>query len=414
MFEELFNYPAVLTRHLKAPLVSERRNYLAYRARDGTSIETLLRIARELLVIVGEMDLNSQVSISVDTIESAAWHWARRQKRRNRANGLQHSHRLFSQVARDWLQFLGRLKEPEATPATYAPMIQEFSLFMRSERGLSDVTINNYIWYIRKFLSWFYEQGHSLDKVSVLDMDTFVRQHRNNWSRVTSACCAKSLRAFFRYAERRNWCSNGIAGAIESPRIFRQEALPAGLAWDNVQKLIVSTNGDRPRDIRDRAILMLLSIYGFRSGEIAKLRLEDLDWEREIINVYRSKQRVTQSYPLTYTIGTAILRYLKLVRPRIKRRNVFITLRAPFRPISASGIYHVVSSRLSQLGIRSIHRGPHTLRHACATHLVSEGFSLKEIGDHLGHRSTLATRIYAKVDLDGLREVANFDIGGVL
>ncbi|UCB61568.1 MAG: tyrosine-type recombinase/integrase [Candidatus Bathyarchaeota archaeon] len=93
-------------------------------------------------------------------------------------------------------------------------------------------------------------------------------------------------------------CSNGIAGAIESPRIFKQDALPAGLAWYNVQKLITSTNGDRPRDIRDRAILMLLSIYGFRSGEIAKLRLEDLDWEREIINVYRSKQSVTQSYPI--------------------------------------------------------------------------------------------------------------------
>jgi hypothetical protein len=163
MFEELFNYPAVLTRHLQAPLVSERRHYLAYRARDGTSRETLLRITRELLVIVSEMDLNSQVSISVDTIESTAWHWARRQKRRSRAHELQHSHRLFSQVARDWLQFLGLLKEPEATSATYAPMIQEFSLFMRSERGLSDVTIDNYIWYIQKFLSWFYEQGHSLD-----------------------------------------------------------------------------------------------------------------------------------------------------------------------------------------------------------------------------------------------------------
>jgi site-specific recombinase XerD len=414
MFEELFNYPAVLARHLKAPLVSERRSYLAYRARDGTSRETLLRIARELLVIVGEMDLNSQVSVSVDTIESAAERWARRQKQRSRAHGLQHSHRLFSQVARDWLQFLGGLKEPEATPASYAPMIQEFSMFMQCERGLSAVTIHNYVWYVRQFLDWFYEQEHSLDKVSILDVDTFVRQHRNNWSRVTSACCAKSLRAFFRYAERHGRCANGIAEAIESPRIFKQEALPTGLDWDNVQKLLASTDGDRPRDIRDRAILMLLSIYGFRSGEIAQLRLEDLDWEREIINVYRSKQRITQSYPLAYTIGTTILRYLKQVRPKVKRRNVFLTLRAPFRPISAGGMYHVVSSRISQLGIRSLHKGPHILRHACAAHLMSEGFSLKEIGDHLGHRSAFATRIYAKVDLAGLREVANFDIGGVL
>jgi len=190
--------------------------------------------------------------------------------------------------------------------------------------------------------------------------------------------------------------------------------LPTGLDWDNVQKLLTSTDSDRPRDIRDRAILILLSVYGFRSGEIAQLRLEDLDWEREIINVYRSKQRITQSYPLTYTIGTAILRYLKQVRPMVKQRNVFLTLRAPFRPLSAGGMYHVVSNRISQLGINSLHKGPHSLRHACAAHLVSEGFSLKEIGDHLGHRSAFATRIYAKVDLAGLREVANFDIGGVL
>ena len=58
--------------------------------------------------------------------------------------------------------------------------------------------------------------------------------------------------------------------------------------------------------------------------------------------------------------------------------------------------------------------GPHALRHACAAHLVEEGLSLKEIGDHLGHRSSSATQIYAKVDLSGLREVAAFDLGGLL
>jgi integrase/recombinase XerD len=414
MFEELFNYPAVLSRHLKSPLVSERKSYLAHRARDGTSRGTLLRIARELLVIVREMDLDSQVLIRAEAIESAADRWARRQKRQNRSHGLQHSRRLFSQIARNWLQFLGRLKEPEITSASYTPMIQDFSLFMQCERGLSAVTIRNYVWYVRQFLSRLYEQDQSLDKVSVLDVDTFVLQHKNNWSRVTSACCAKSLRAFFRYAEKHGWCADGIAEAIESPRIFKQEALPTGLDWDNVQKLLTSTDSDRPRDIRDKAILILLSVYGFRSGEIAQLRLEDLDWEREIINVYRSKQRITQSYPLTYTIGTAILRYLKQVRPIVKQRNVFLTLRAPLRSLSAGGMYHVVSSRILQLGIKSVHKGPHSLRHACAAHLVSEGFSLKEIGDHLGHRSAFATRIYAKVDLVGLREVANFDIGGIL
>lgn len=73
----------------------------------------------------------------------------------------------------------------------------------------------------------------------------------------------------------------------------------------------------------------------------------------------------------------------------------------------------MASARMSLLGISAPHTGPHSLRHACATHLVTEGLSLKEIGDHLGHRSSLSTRIYAKVDLPGLREVAAFDLGGL-
>ena len=77
-------------------------------------------------------------------------------------------------------------------------------------------------------------------------------------------------------------------------------------------------------------------------------------------------------------------------------------------------MYNVVSSRIVSLGIRVPRHGPHCLRHACASHLVAAGLSLKEIGDHLGHRSAYATRIYAKVDLAGLREVANFDLAGLV
>ena len=159
---------------------------------------------------------------------------------------------------------------------------------------------------------------------------------------------------------------------------------------------------------------MLLAIYGFRRGEVARLRLADVNWEHEIISVVRPKQRRAQQYPLVREAGEALLRYLREVRPRCAHREIFLTLRAPVRPLSPNGLYHVVSSRLAQSGIRSSHRGPHALRHACAGHLVAEGFSLKEIGDHLGHRSAYATRIYAKVDVAGLREVADVDLGGLL
>jgi len=100
--------------------------------------------------------------------------------------------------------------------------------------------------------------------------------------------------------------------------------------------------------------------------------------------------------------------------PDCSRRELFLTMRPPFRPLSSSCMYHVTSRRISALGIQTRHQGPHCLRHACANHLVAERFSLKEIGDHLGHRSSLTTSIYAKVDLSGLREVADFDLGGLL
>ena len=90
-----------------------------------------------------------------------------------------------------------------------------------------------------------------------------------------------------------------------------------------------------------------------------------------------------------------------------------MTLKAPLHPLSVGGLYNIVSRCIANAEVQTRHKGPHALRHACAMHLVSEGFSLKEIGDHLGHRSTSATRIYAKVNLAKLRLVANVDLGGL-
>jgi len=216
-----------------------------------------------------------------------------------------------------------------------------------------------------------------------------------------------------RHAAARGWCSASIAAGIDGPRLFQHEGLPIGPSWPDVQRLIASTSGDSARDIRDRAILMLLATYGFRSGEVASLCLENLNWESEIISISRPKQRQAQEYPLVSQVGEAILRYLQQVRPRCARRELFLTHKAPFRRLSQGALYRLVSTRLGALGIQVPRRGPHCLRHACAGRLVAEGFSLKEIGDHLGHRSTEATRIYAKVDLVGLREVANFDLRGL-
>ena len=97
-----------------------------------------------------------------------------------------------------------------------------------------------------------------------------------------------------------------------------------------------------------------------------------------------------------------------------RKDTVFLTLKAPFKPLEIQSFYNIVSRRIVSAEISTTHRGPNSLRHACATHLLAEGLSLKEIGDHLGHRKLSTTQVYAKVDLLNLRKVAQFNFGGVL
>ena len=123
----------------------------------------------------------------------------------------------------------------------------------------------------------------------------------------------------------------------------------------------------------------------------------------------------TRTYPLARSVGDAILRYLKGGRPRSSYREVFLTLRAPFRPLTSVALYNIVAKRTHGLGVPLSEYGPRSLRHACATHLLNEGgLSMKEVGDHLGHRDPDSTQIYAKVNLAGLRAVADLDLGGKL
>jgi len=415
MFESLFIYPAVLRRHQTGPGTAERERYLTHCAGLGLARETLLRIARELLVVAERIDVTLGRQVTGREIGVAAGKWMRHQRKRRRAGRGEWSRQLFIQVAIDWLRFLGLLEDsPSRKPSTHSRQVDDFIAYLRDERGLSPRTIASRRWQVERFLLLLSSDKASIADIAVGDVDAFLDSRgRDGWCRVSIATSAAALRSFFRYAEMQRWCPPGIAAAIDAPRLFKQEGLPRGPRWVDVQRLTGSAAGESPRDTRDHAILMLLSIYGLRSGEVRGLRLEDLDWTGEVIRVLRPKQRRTQYYPLVTSVGDAILRYLQTARPRCTSREIFVTLKAPFRPLSAGGMYHVVASRLNVLGIQAEHRGPHGLRHACAAHLVEAGLSLKEIGDHLGHHGAYATRTYAKVDLIGLREVAAFDLGGL-
>jgi len=417
MFNQLFTRQHAIQRHFTSPLLEERLRYLRHCSSLGGTRSFLRSLAQSMLVIIDILDLATMVG-EIDTakIETAADQWISRQPRHFNRKRDRAGRDLLISRATQWLHFIGRLRLPVTTPPSYAHLNQEFAGYLRLERGLSEHTIETRCFYVNDFLDWFCKDGRLLSEVTITQIDeAIVRKGREHaYSRLSVQVYTSALRTFFRYAETRGWCSPGLAALIASPRVYQDETLPAGPTWEEVQRLIATTEGDRPKDIRDRAILMLLAVYGLRSGELRALKLEDIDWEKNLVYVTRPKLRQKQPYPLSPTVGEAILRYLREVRPRSSYREIFLTVDSPIHPLKRSSLWTMVSKRLRPLGLPLKHQGPHALRHACATHLLAQGLSLKEIGDHLGHRRPRTTHLYAKVDMTGLREVADFNIGDLL
>lgn len=414
MFSKLFFRSDALARQLSAPLFSERRQYLAHCATQGMSRRTLRAKARLLLQIAEHLRLahNRNRILNRTEISKAAARWSRQVK----PGRSQRSRECFVAEAVHWLTFLNRLQvTPKSVTAT-DEMLTEFRGFMAQDQGFSSATIEYRCKSVRPFLEQLLEKNGSLEMIRVADIDSILAAKVNveHYARISIRAYASSLRSFFRFAELRGWCSPGMATSIMAPRVFQQETLPSGPTWEVVQAILDATAGNHPSLVRDHAMLMLFAVYGVRSGEVACLRLSDIDWQRDRIFFTRSKGAARHEFPLHPPIGTAIIRYLKEARPKSPCREIFLTVHAPIGPLSRGAIWYAVSRRLRERAPSLKHFGPHSLRHACATRLINEGLSLKEIGDHLGQRDPDATRIYAKVDLVRLREVASFDLGGLL
>jgi site-specific recombinase XerD len=418
MFHQLFTRPYDIARHRNGPLAEERSRYLAHCAEQQMSRVTLRGIAYYTLAVAKALRLAERPGkvITRTEIEAAADGWVRRQSRAPRKPRSRREWVRFTGQALRWLRFLGRLQIPAAVSQPYADQVAQFTDYLLRQRGLSPRTVAYSRGVIQGFLGQIDQAAQELKTLTTAQVEELLVQkvRDRQCSRVTIRRMASALRPFFRFAAGRGWCRPGLAVAIKTPRVFSHEGLPLGPSWEDVNRLLAAAEGARPADIRDRALLLLLAVYGLRAGEVVALRLNDFDWEREVVTVPHGKRQRPRSYPLCRPVGDAVLRYLQEVRPRSDRREVFLTLLAPFRPLQSQSVGGMVSRRLHALGLTLPHYGSHALRHACANHLLAQGLSLKEIGDHLGHQSPDTTRIYAKVDLAALRLVGDFALEGLL
>jgi integrase len=199
-----------------------------------------------------------------------------------------------------------------------------------------------------------------------------------------------------------------LEAAIPAVAHWRLSALPRCLSDEQLDKVLGSLGGSTPCVLRDRAIVLCLATLGLRPGELAELRLEDIDWRRGTVHLRTRKTRRGEVLPLPRDAGRAIVDYLRRERPKTGERRVFVQHLGHRRGTSVSStvVSAVVARALRRAGVDAPLTGAYVFRHTVASRMVRRGISLKEVGDFLGHRSLDTTTLYAKLDVPALSEVA--------
>jgi site-specific recombinase XerD len=275
---------------------------------------------------------------------------------------------------------------------------------MRQGRGTCESTLRHYSAHIRELLRQLGERAEGFDAHRLRQ---FVLEEGwpLGWGAVK--CRTSAVRMFLRFLIAEGKCAPALETAIPALAHWRLSSLPRYLKAEEVERLIGSCDPVSPIGRRDRAILLLLARLGLRAGEVAELRLKDIDWRDGSMRVCGKAGREAR-LPVSQEVGQALVSYLTDARPHCESDAVFVRHLAPTRPFADHGsISKIVQAAFRRAGVSRPCRGAaHLLRHSVATSLLRHGASLQEIGDLLRHRSVSSTQIYAKVDLTTLSQIA--------
>ncbi|MGH7084924.1 MAG: tyrosine-type recombinase/integrase [Acetobacteraceae bacterium] len=275
---------------------------------------------------------------------------------------------------------------------------------MRVHRGLSERTIARHLRHLRKLVP---ELGSATQDYDAVLVRNVVREWRARTGPADLRTITSALRSYLRFLAGAGLCRPDLDHAIPPVLQWRLSSLPRYLADADVERVIAScdqlTRGCR----RDRAILLLLARLGLRAGDVAWLRLSDLDWASGTLRL-SGKARREVRLPLPQGVGDALLAYIEKERPGVGEEAVFLTIVAPYRPFThSSRVSNIVASALKRAGISDPpSSGASLLRHSAATSMLRSGATLEAIGTVLRHRSLDMTAHYAKVDISMLEQIA--------
>lgn len=397
-----------------APFYKERLEHLNNLEENGMSYRCLQQYAEYHLHVIKFLGLSSLSGLrcyTVNELVDAARQYARLQ------NGINKKSRYikFRAVSISWFGFAGLLTT-EKSRYTESEITDNYCEWLINAKGLAAGTIVNTRIELKRFFEYIHKQNLILYDLSVNCLDRYTETYRKDgFTRKTIVSRVSIVKMFLKHAFSRGLITKDLSLNLISPKIYTDENIPASPNIGDIRRMVDFYDQTSINGIRNKAIILLLVEYGMRSSEVANLKLKDINWEKETINLNRVKGCRSQVLKLKPNVGNMLLKYLTESRRNdMNNRYLFLGLKAPYNHITSKSVYHVVSHAFKTLGIRLEHIGPHAIRKAYATILVNSGHTFKDIADALGHKQLDTTRIYAKVDFANLRKVADINWEGLL
>jgi len=316
---------------------------------------------------------------------------------------------------------LRHLRQTDVIPVPRSPKIRcsldrivgDYEQFLRQERCLAPGSIGVYLPVVRRFLKHrFSSGGVQLRRLRAGDAANFILNANPDYKRRSLQVATSTLRSFFGFLLQRGRISSPLANSVPAVAAQRLSELPKYLEAAQITKLLKSCDRRRSVGRRDYAILLLLARLGLRAGEVAHLCLEHIDWRAGEVCV-RGKGSRLDRLPLPQDVGQAIADYLKRRRFGGSSRRVFLCSNAPYEGLAnQQAVGALVKRALERARLHPPHRGAHLLRHSLATGMLRSGATMAQIGEVLRHQLAQTTEIYAKVDLNALRALAQPWPGG--
>lgn len=421
MLERYFVRPATVDRIRAAWLGEPIERYVSWLHESGYAARNVA-VRVPLLVRFGEF-AQAHGATSFDQLPAHAdafvTEWVARHSDWCRSDA---DRRCVTNAARGPVEQLLRLMFPDYAERIRPPLPEPFAdrgagffEYLRRERGLSKATIGRYEHVLRRFERYLAKiELQELQALCAPVISAFIAEASTQLGKRTVLDTASVLRIFLDFLYRERLIDTDLGRTVEAPRRYRLADVPRSITWMQVQRLLASVDRRSSVGKRDYALLLLMVTYGLRAREVAALTLDSIDWKRERLLVAERKAGHTSVYPLSAAVAEAIIDYLRFARPETGSRALFFRAMAPYWPINYSTVSQQVARQLRSAGIRVPRAGSHTLRHTCAQRLVEAEFPLKAIGDYLGHCSADTTKVYTKVQIEALREVALGDGEDVL